>query len=107
LASACHLYLTKNGANFSVPGSGKTAVVLTVYEILRKQGIVNLLYVVGPVACFAPWRDEFVLTLKRIPDCRILAGGDVSQRNEIYFCNTENMGELYLTSFNTLANDID
>jgi len=37
--SAFHLYLAKNGANFSVPGSGKTTVVLSVYEKLRKEGL--------------------------------------------------------------------
>src|ERR1041385_7926144 len=39
--AAYHLYLTENGANFSVPGSGKTSVVLAIYEKLRKEGKVN------------------------------------------------------------------
>ena len=55
--AAYHLYLVKNGANFSVPGSGKTAVVLTVYEKLKQEGLVNVIYVVGPPACFEPWRS--------------------------------------------------
>ena len=35
LKAAYHLYLVHNGANFSVPGSGKTSVVLSVYEKLK------------------------------------------------------------------------
>ena len=33
--SAYHLYKAECAANFSVPGSGKTSVVLAVYEILK------------------------------------------------------------------------
>ena len=47
LKAAFHLYLIHNGANFSVPGSGKTSVVLSVYEKLREEGKVNVLFVVG------------------------------------------------------------
>jgi len=67
LKAAYHLYLVKNGANFSVPGSGKTSVVLTVYEKLKQEGLANVIYVVGPPACFEPWQTEFKLTLGRDP----------------------------------------
>ena len=54
--SAFHLYNTGNGANFSVPGAGKTTVVLSVYEKLRREGVVDTLFVLGPTACFYPDR---------------------------------------------------
>ena len=38
LKSAYHFYTLKNGANFSVPGSGKTSTLLSVYEKLRLEG---------------------------------------------------------------------
>lgn len=53
LKAAYHLYILGNGANFSVPGSGKTTVVLTVYEKLKHEGKVNTLFVVGPPSCLA------------------------------------------------------
>jgi SNF2 family DNA or RNA helicase len=105
LKAAYHLYLVKNGANFSVPGSGKTAVVLTVYEKLKQEGMVNVIYVVGPAACFEPWRNEFKLTLGREPNYRILAGGKQEERRLGYYDQAAQKAELYLTSFQTLMND--
>ena len=67
IKSALHLLAVENGANFSVPGSGKTTVVLTVFEMLRKKGIVDALFVVGPPACFEPWRVEYEEVLGRPP----------------------------------------
>lgn len=107
LKASYHLYLLGNGANFSVPGSGKTAVVLTVYEKLREEGKVNVIYVVGPPACFGPWRHEFKLTLGREPNCRILAGGKQEERKLEYYSQAKEKAELYLTTFQTLMNDQD
>ena len=103
--AAYHLYLAKNGANFSVPGSGKTSVVLTTFEKLRQEGKVNLLFVVGPPACFSPWVSEFAETLDLQPDARVLAGGDIGERKEEYYRSTEQLADLYLTTFQTLLND--
>ncbi|MHA1381370.1 MAG: SNF2-related protein [Candidatus Helarchaeota archaeon] len=103
--AAYHLNITKNGANFSVPGSGKTAVVLTIYEKLRLEGKINLLFVVGPPSCFGPWKNEFKLTLGRLPKFNILAGGEKEQRKSEYYISEDKKAELYLTTFQTLIND--
>jgi SNF2 family DNA or RNA helicase len=105
LKAAYHLYLLKNGANFSVPGSGKTSVVLTVYEKLRLEGKVNTLFVVGPPSCFGPWRNEFKETLGRIPVYSILAGGNRVNRKSQYYEIPKNTPELYLITFQTLLSD--
>ena len=105
LRAAYHLYLTKNGANFSVPGSGKTSVVLSVYEKLRSEGKVNGLFVVGPAACFGPWRTEFFETLGRNPRTVVLAGGEKLSRKAEYFKPNEHLPELFLSTFQTLTND--
>jgi len=105
LKAAYHLYLTNNGANFSVPGSGKTSVVLSVYEKLRTEGKVNTLFVVGPASCFGPWRDEFALTLKRTPNFVVLAGGELISRKSEYFKELGNGPELYLITYQTFLND--
>ena len=47
-----------NGANFSVPGSGKTTVSYAVYEILRSRGLVDHLLVVAPLSAFDSWEEE-------------------------------------------------
>lgn len=105
LKAAYHLYLLNNAANFSVPGSGKTTVVLSVYEKLRMEGKVNTLFVVGPPSSFGPWKNEFCETLGRKPKTTILAGGDKTARKNHYYENADSKKELYLTSFHTLLSD--
>ena len=104
--AAYHLYLAKNGANFSVPGSGKTTVVLSVYEKLKEEGLVDTLFVVGPPAVFGPWKEEFRETLGREPSVQILAGGDKEVRRLEYFPDQQGKSELYLSTFQTVLNDV-
>ena len=107
LKSALHLLAVENGANFSVPGSGKTTVVLAVFEMLRKEGIVDSLFIIGPPACFGPWRDEYKEVLGRHPKSATLAGGDIDARHGKYITNINSVCDLYLTSFQTLLRDWD
>jgi len=103
--SAFHFYVLKNGANFSVPGSGKTTTLLSVYEKLRLDEKCNLLFVVGPPSCFQPWKNEFYETLGRKPETVILSGGNKSFRKSEYYRSKENAHELYLSTFHTVLND--
>lgn len=107
IKAALHLLFVGNGANFSVPGSGKTTVVLSVYQWLKNQGKIDALFIVGPPSCFGPWRHEFKEVIGNIPEYEILAGGDVDQRRSKYFVNRDSVGDLYLTSFQTLLRDSD
>jgi len=104
IKASYHLWLIRNGANFSVPGAGKTTVVLSVYERLRLEGKINTLFVVGPPACFGPWKDEFKVVLGREANFTILAGGDKSRRKSEYYKH-DGISELYLTTFQSLLND--
>jgi SNF2 family DNA or RNA helicase len=106
IKAAIHLLAVGNGANFSVPGSGKTTVVLSVFEWLKQRGIVNTLFVVGPPSCFGPWRDEFASVLGRSPCFEILAGGQVEERRRKYYPSIGDLRDLYLTSFQTLQRDV-
>nr|WP_067058289.1 DEAD/DEAH box helicase [Mucilaginibacter sp. L294] len=103
--SAYHFYTLKNGANFSVPGSGKTSTILSVYEKFRLEGKCNLLFIVGPPSCFQPWKNEFSDTLGRTPNSLILSGGNKTFRKREYFRSMENAYELYLSTFHTVLND--
>ncbi len=105
LKSAYHFYSLKNGANFSVPGSGKTSTVLAVYEKYRAEGNCNLLFIVGPPSCFQPWKNEFFETLGRTPDSVILSGGNRSFRKSEYHRSKLGASELYLSTFHTAMND--
>ncbi|MEV0645505.1 DEAD/DEAH box helicase [Phytomonospora sp. NPDC050363] len=48
----------KHGANFSVPGAGKTRVGLAVFQALRKEGLAERLLIVGPKSSFESWLYE-------------------------------------------------
>jgi SNF2 family DNA or RNA helicase len=52
------LVVLRHGANFSVPGAGKTAVTLALYELLRIEGRVTRLLVVAPKNAFISWEEE-------------------------------------------------
>lgn len=105
LKAALHLLAVTNGANFSVPGSGKTTVVLAVYAWLKSLGEVHALFVVGPPACFGPWRAEYGAVLGSAPKIAMLAGGDVDDRRNNYAATQSDICDLYVTSFQTLQRD--
>lgn len=105
IKAAYHLYSLKNGANFSVPGSGKTSVVLSVYEKFKSEAKCNTLFVIGPPSCFQPWKNEFLETLGRKVDSVILSGGSKMDRKSEYYKSKEDSYELYLCTFHTALND--
>jgi SNF2 family DNA or RNA helicase len=47
-----------HGANFSVPGAGKTTVAYATYEALRHERRVRRLLVVAPLSAFDAWEEE-------------------------------------------------
>jgi SNF2 family DNA or RNA helicase len=107
IKSAFHLYSLKNGANFSVPGSGKTTVVLSVFEKLRVEDKCNVLFVIGPPSCFQPWQNEFNEVLGRNPETIKLSGGNKNWRKSEYYKSFEDINELYLCTYHTALNDYD
>ena len=69
--SCYHLFNSQSAANFSVPGSGKTSVVLTYYEKLKLENKVNAIFLIGPKNCYYSWKTEFIETLGRDPNLHI------------------------------------
>jgi SNF2 family DNA or RNA helicase len=47
-----------NGANFSVPGAGKTSTTLAVWEYFRKSNDISRLLVICPRSAFEAWKEE-------------------------------------------------
>ena len=47
-----------NGANFSVPGAGKTLTALSVWKILHSRGKIGKVLVVCPRPAFESWKSE-------------------------------------------------
>ncbi|MCX5056809.1 MULTISPECIES: DEAD/DEAH box helicase [unclassified Streptomyces] len=48
----------RHGANFSVPGAGKTRVGLAVFHSLRRSKGIERLLIVGPKSCYESWQYE-------------------------------------------------
>lgn len=53
-----HLLALSHGANFSVPGAGKTTVAYAVYDAERAAGRVQQMLVVAPLSAFESWVTE-------------------------------------------------
>ena len=58
LRDAGRLLALSHGANFSVPGAGKTTVAYAVYEVQRQALRVEQLLVVAPLSAFDAWQTE-------------------------------------------------
>lgn len=72
------LLMLRHGANFSVPGSGKTTTLLACYEALAATGTVDRLLVVAPKSAFLSWEDEIAVCCwdaERRPAVARVAGG--------------------------------
>ena len=62
----------QKSANFSVPGSGKTASVLGMYAFLRQKELARRIVVVCPKNAFGSWMDEFSVCFKGIEQLHVL-----------------------------------
>ncbi len=105
--AATFMLSVANSANFSVPGSGKSSVVLAVFAWLRRRDECQSLFVVGPRSCFVPWRQEYEETLGVAPRVCSLAGLPQAQRIELYYPDAEGTSDLYLCTYQTLWRDSD
>lgn len=97
-----HALAAGNAANFSVPGSGKTATALAVAASHLAAGTIDLILVVGPLSCFGPWEDETRIALgEALLTQRIR--GSAAARRALY--PSLRSGGLYLLSYATAASD--
>jgi hypothetical protein len=69
-----HLIKIGNGANFSVPGSGKTTVTYAAISKWMDDGIINKILVIGPTPSFFPWEDEYRECFGEPPDVERISG---------------------------------
>ena len=110
LLSAYHLAFAQNACNFSVPGAGKTSIVYGAYSHLKgldpsDPKYVDRLLIVGPIASFAPWRDEYEECFSREPVTKRLDGVNANDRM-LHFLS-EKYTELTLISYQGLASTAD
>jgi SNF2 family DNA or RNA helicase len=100
--AVAQLLILKHGANFSVPGSGKTTVVYAYFNKLRDEGLIDKIFVVGPISSFTPWEEESGECFSHKLKCVRLTG---NKRESKYF--TSDQYDLFLCHYQTATNDID
>lgn len=57
----------RHGANFSVPGAGKTTVTYALHADALQQDVVEKLLVVAPLSAFGSWEEDALATLSPPP----------------------------------------
>ncbi len=103
-AAVNHLITVSHGANFSVPGSGKTAVVLAYFDWLKARKLADAIFIIGPFSCFEPWEVEYELCFGTKAKSMRFAGLPKSARRELYL--TANRYNLLLTTYHSAARDV-
>lgn len=79
-----------HGANFSVPGAGKTRTALAVYAALRLAGSVERLLVVSPKSAYEAWQEESQLCFTTLPVVEVMEKGRTAAA-EILLVNYERL----------------
>lgn len=98
LGNLARLTLLPHGADFSVPGAGKTTVALANYALQRSRGAVTRMLVVGPIAAFEAWKVDSVECMVDAPVLSVHGGpGSPLPRGT----------ELLLTNYNRVAADYE
>jgi SNF2 family DNA or RNA helicase len=79
-----------NGANFSVPGAGKTLTTLALWEYFRVTGFVDRMLVVCPRSAFEAWETDSKM-LTRNPFVSLFTDEPIDSSTEILYVNYEQL----------------
>ena len=85
-----------HGANFSVPGAGKTTVTYATYEAERLAGRVAQLLVVGPLSAFDSWVSEASECFDLVPEIGVFESR-TGPHWEVLLINYERLAAHYAT----------
>lgn len=84
----------RHGANFSVPGAGKTTVQYALYEAERAAGRVEQMLVVAPLSAFEAWTTEAGECFAEPPLLHAFADG-VPAGTEVLIVNYQRLASYY------------
>ncbi|MFB6528957.1 DEAD/DEAH box helicase [Streptomyces sp. NPDC056399] len=85
----------RHGANFSVPGAGKTRVGLAVFHALRRTKGIERLLIVGPKSCYESWQYENTQCL------------DEPLRMEVLSRNLDPAADVLIVNYERLSPSVD
>ena len=80
-----------NGANFSVPGAGKTLTALSVWKILHSRGKVGKALVVCPRSAFESWRTELSESFGEMSNFEIYESEIIATSTDLCVVNYEQL----------------
>lgn len=103
IPAVAHMLQVAHAANFSVPGSGKTSIVLAAFDILKQSKKIDKLLVIGPRASFMPWEDEFLLCFGRKPVSSRISGNRQARLSQY---RRSKGFELILMTYQIASNDL-
>lgn len=86
-----------HGADFSVPGAGKTTVALAGYAIRKSRGEVNRLLVIAPIAAFGAWKDDTIECFENPPTLSVYdpLAEKIPRTTEILLANYNRVANSY------------
>jgi SNF2 family DNA or RNA helicase len=79
-----------NGANFSVPGAGKTLTTLAVWEHFRVSKIITNLLIICPRSAFEAWETD-VKKLQNKPTIKLFDENSIDSKIQIIYVNYEQL----------------
>lgn len=81
-----------NGANFSVPGAGKTMTTLVIWNHLMLEGNLEKLLIVCPKSAFEAWSDiELEETFINPPKSQIYSASKINTGTQVLITNYEKL----------------
>lgn len=80
-----------HGANFSVPGAGKTRVTLAIFQARRDSGTIARMLVVCPKAAFESWQAEAEFCFPDAPPRVAVMDGPIPPNATIVLINYERL----------------
>ncbi|PSK89372.1 SNF2 domain-containing protein [Murinocardiopsis flavida] len=85
------LLAMRHGANFSVPGAGKTRVALADFQAKRRSGQVGRMLVVAPKSAHDSWREEADLCFERPLSVHTADGRSLNPLADVVLINYERL----------------
>ncbi len=97
-----HFVRIGHGANYSVPGSGKTTMVYSYFDYLKQNNLVEKIFVVGPFSSFSPWEEEGEACFgEPLKSARL-----VGPKRQSHYLQSDKY-DLFLCHYQTVANDVE
>lgn len=107
--SAFHMAYGVNTMNFSVPGAGKTSIVYAAYSYLKSKGVVEKLFVIGPLSSFQAWEKEYLNCFGSKAESFRYSGTDTKKDDKkanLYSNNPAELNLIYFQGVEGLSRDL-